>query len=121
MADLDRLLILTVRNPRLVYDEANDQFVDGPIVINEIIWTRAADQGSGTDVTSIGALITRRYRNFLLRWRADLAALEPAQVVLTDDMNLVWTVENIAEAGPERRAFLELACSVTTGFVEQGG
>ena len=86
MADLDRLVILTVRDPYLVYDAVNDEYVDGPIAINEIVWTRAADQGSGTDIAPSGGIITIRYRNFLLRWRADLARYEPFQVIITDDM-----------------------------------
>ena len=109
MADLDRLLTLTVRGP-LVYDDVELEYVDGSITFEGKVWCRQVDVGSGQEVVS-GALRIVEYRNFTIRYRQDVTSVGAAgQLAVTDDDGNGWTINRVSETD-ERRRFMNLECT----------
>lgn len=108
MADLDRLVTLTIRGPH-TRDE-NNRAVPGPITFQGQIWARYDDLGSGTEVGSGGILQTISYRNFMIRYRADMVDISPlTRIDVADDESREWALVKIGE--PDRRRFMELECT----------
>lgn len=104
MADLDRLLTLTVRGAP-VRDEFN-QFQPGPVSFDGKVWCRQQDVGSGQEVSG-GILATVFYRTFTIRHRADLVGILNSQIDLVDEDGSGWSITRVAESD-ERKRFMEL-------------
>lgn len=103
MADLDRLVTLTIRDD-LVYDDVDGEFVPGPITFRGVVWARYADLGSGSELDG-GLIRTISYRNFMIRWRQDLVSISNPhiRIAVEDESSNAWVVRKIGEPEPRRR------------------
>lgn len=108
MADLDRLLKLTIRAPR---DLSNPTQVPD-VAFEGNVWAFYSDGGAGTELTVGGVLIVQ-YRDYLIRWRADLLDYFLPDLGIEDDDGDSWTAQRISEPGTRRR-YMQIQCTRAT-------
>ena len=110
MADLDRLITLTLRSDGIRLE--NGHYQEGPIIFQGGVWARYEDFGSSLDLIVQGTVSTTETRNFRVRYDPRLINLTALaeQVVITDEDGITWSTQQIAEVDSRRR-FHRIQCA----------
>ena len=108
MADLDRLITLTLRAEGV---RVSGRYQIGPIIFDGPVWARYEDFGSSLDLVVDTSVSTTETRNFRVRYDPRLINLTALaeQVVVTDEDGITWTTQQVAEADSRRR-FHRIQC-----------
>lgn len=108
---LDRPVTLRLQDPPT--RNAHDETVPG--AWREVrVWAQVQEAGSYDDYLEGGSTVVIQLRNFVVRWRADLAATLVGRVQVRDENGVTWRGQNVAPSDRRRKYFTISAISPPT-------
>ena len=110
MADLDRLISLTVRGAPTRTPEGRVE--PGPVIFTGKVWARQTDASAELDRDG-GVIRYAGERAYRIRWRDDVALGILDRYDVTDDLGIPYRVAQVSPSR-ERREYLDLSLTRRT-------
>ena len=105
MADLDRLITLTLRGEPTRDD--HNRSVTGPILFDGKVWARLESAVSDVDF-STGTIRPSGDRRYRVRWREDLETTPTSRITVTDEYDAAFNVQSVEPVDRKRHVELTL-------------
>jgi head-tail adaptor len=103
MADLDRLITLTLRGEPT--RDKHNRAVPGPVTFRGKVWARLESAVSDVDF-STGTIRPSGDRRYRVRWREDLETTPPSRITVTDEYGVSFNVQSVEPV--DRKRYVEL-------------